>query len=219
MPRPPRGFRSLLGERKWARLLEQGLDRVHGPRVSLLRQGEPGTTVLAVVSGRVKVFGTERNGGRVLLALRGAGDLLGELSARSTSPRTATVETIDRCTVRMMSADRFNTFLQEHDGEAALTDYSIAKLSQTVPYQVEMVHFSPERKIARLLLEVVALADEASSDPERVPFSQQEVADSLGMARSTVAHYVRRLKACGALRTGPRLSVADPDHLKAIAGL
>lgn len=175
--------------------------------------------MLAVVSGRVKVYGTEQNGGRVLLALRGAGDLLGEIAARSASPRTATVETIDRCTVRMLSADRFNTFLQEHDGEAALTDYSIAKLSQTVPYQVELVHFSPERKIARLLLEVVALADEASPDPERVPFSQQEVADSLGMARSTVAHYVRRLKACGALRAGPRLSVADSDHLKAIAGL
>lgn len=209
----------MLGERRWAHLLEQGVQRVYGPRVTLMRQGDQGTTVLMVVSGRVKVFGTEQNGGRLLLALRGEGDLLGEIAARSASPRTATVETIDRCTVHVLPVDRFNIFLEKHNGQAALADYSISKLSQTVPYQVELVHFSPERKIARLLLEVVALADDASSDPQRVPFSQQELADALGMARSTVAHYVQRLKDSGALRAGPRLVVADVGRLKTIAGL
>ena len=135
------------------------------------------------------------------------------------SPRTATVETIDRCTTRALPVERFNTFLDQHDGHSVLTDYLVSKLSQTVPYQVELVHFTPERKIARLLLEVVALADEASSDPRHVPFSQQEVADALGMARSTVALHLHRLRETGALRTGPRLAVADLRALKTAAGV
>ncbi|SER75679.1 cAMP-binding domain of CRP or a regulatory subunit of cAMP-dependent protein kinases [Actinokineospora terrae] len=215
-----RGFRGVVGESKWARLLELGVPRVHGPRVPLLRQGDPGTTVLVLLSGRVKVFGTEPDGGRLLLALRGAGDLLGEIAARSASRRTATVETIDRCTVSVVPAERFNAFLEEHNGQAALADYSLSKLSQTVPYQVELVHFSPERKIARLLLEVVALADDAVADRYRVPFSQQELANSLGVVRSTISQHLLRLKDSGALRQDHgHLVVADPGLLRAFAGL
>ncbi|MEV7095686.1 Crp/Fnr family transcriptional regulator [Amycolatopsis sp. NPDC051045] len=214
-----RGFRALLGEDRWNRLLNHGVERVYPPGSRLLQQGDPGSAVLALVSGRVKVLGTEPDGGQLLITLRGAGDLVGEIAARRLSKRTATVETIDRCTARVLSVDRFNAFLNRYDGHPALTDYLVTKLSQTVPYQVELVHFGPERKIARLLLEVVALADWSSANPDRIPFSQQEVADALGMARSTVALHLHRLREIGALRTGPRLMVSDLEVLKASAGV
>ncbi|WP_084468386.1 Crp/Fnr family transcriptional regulator [Actinokineospora inagensis] len=217
--RPVRGFRELLGEQKWAGLLDHGVERTYPPRSTLMRQGEPGTWLLAVVSGRVKVYGTEPDGGRLLIALRAAGDLIGEIAARTANPRTATVEAIDRCTARLLSAEQFTVFLDRHDGQRALGDYVISKLSQTVPYEMELVHFSAERKIARLLLEVLALADDAAVDPARIPFSQQELADALGMVRSTVAQYLQRFKDSGALAPGPRLTVADPGLLRAFAGV
>ncbi|GAA3019849.1 Crp/Fnr family transcriptional regulator [Actinokineospora globicatena] len=210
----------MLGEAKWARLLELGVPRVHRPRVPLLRQGEPGTTVLALVSGRVKVFGTEPDGGQLLLALRGAGDLLGEIAVRTPSrQRTATVETIDECTVRVVRAERFNTFLEEQGSQGVLADYTMAKLSQTGSYEVALIHFRPERKLARLLLELVALADRTVADRDRIPFSQQELADALGMSRSTVALHLQRLKDAGALLPGPRLAVADHAVLRTAAGV
>jgi CRP/FNR family cyclic AMP-dependent transcriptional regulator len=193
--------------------------RVYPPGSRLFRQGDPGSAVLALISGRVKVLGVEPDGGQLLITLRGAGDLIGEVAARRLSRRTATVETIDRCTARILTVDRFNAFLNKHDSHPILTDYLVTKLSQTVPYQVELVHFGPERKIARLLLEVVALADRSSPDPSQVPFSQQEVADALGMARSTVALHLQRLREIGALRAGPRLAVSDLGILKTSAGV
>ncbi|WP_158104511.1 Crp/Fnr family transcriptional regulator [Amycolatopsis kentuckyensis] len=208
-----------MGEDRWNCLLQYGAKKEHPPGSCLFRQGEPGSAVLALVSGRVKILGTEPDGGQLLITLRGAGDLIGEVAARRLSKRTATVETIDHCTVRALSADRFNAFLNEYDGHSVLTDYLVTKLSQTVPYQVELVHFSPERKIARLLLEVVALADRSSAHPNRVPFSQQEVADALGMARSTVALHLQRLREIGALRAGPRLVISDLRTLKTSAGV
>ena len=214
-----RGFRTLLGEHKWHQLLSQGRERVHPPGSCLFRQGDPGSAVLALVSGRVKILGAEPGGGQLLITLRGAGDLIGEIAARRASARTATVEAIDRCTTRHLPIERFNAFLDQHDGHEVLSDYVLSKLSQTVGYQVELVHFRPERKIARLLLEVVALADEASQDPRRIPFSQREMADALGMARSTVAHHLQRLRETGALHAGPRLTVADISTLKELAGL
>lgn len=199
--------------------MECGVKREYQPGTCLFRQGDPGSAVLALVSGRVKVLGTEPDGGQLLITLRGAGDLIGEVAARRLSRRTATVETIDHCTTRVLSVDEFNAFLNRHDGHSVLTDYVVTKLSQTVPYQVELVHFGPERKIARLLLEVVALADRSSANPDRIPFSQQEVADALGMARSTVALHLHRLREIGALHAGPRLVVSDLDTLRTCAGV
>ncbi|MBE1496776.1 CRP-like cAMP-binding protein [Amycolatopsis lexingtonensis] len=218
-PSVTRGFRALLGDDRWTGLLEYGVEQVYPPGRCLFRQGDPGSAVLALVSGRVKVLGAEPDGGQLLITLRGAGDLIGEVAARRLSKRTATVETIDHCTARVLSVDRFNAFLNRHDGHSVLTDYLVTKLSQTVPYQVELVHFSPERKIARLLLEVVALADRSSANPHHIPFSQREVADALGMARSTVALHLQRLREIGALRSGPRLAVSDLDTLKISAGV
>ncbi|MEV8439004.1 Crp/Fnr family transcriptional regulator [Actinosynnema sp. NPDC051121] len=214
--RPPRGFRALLGEAKWQALLERGVPRAHQPGAWLLRQGEPGTTVMALVSGRVKVLGAEPDGGQLLITVRGPGDLLGEIAVRSARPRTATVRAIDRCTTRVVTAAAFDAFLDEHHAHGTLTDYVVSKLSQAVPYQVQLVHFAPERRIARLLLEIVSLADDGST---HVPFSQREVADALGLARSTVALHLQRLKEAGALRPGPRLVVDDPDVLKRHAGV
>nr|WP_086824358.1 Crp/Fnr family transcriptional regulator [Allokutzneria sp. NRRL B-24872] len=216
--RGARGFRALLGEAKWRELLKRGVERVHRRGSLLLQQGEPGMSVLALIRGRVKVLGAEPDGGQLLLTLRGSGDLLGEIAARSSAPRTATVQAVDECTTHSISARSFNAFLSEIDGHAALADYVVSKLSQTVPYQVQLIHFSPDRRIARLLLEIVSLA-ELTADPARVPFSQQEVADALGMARSTVAHHLQQLKDAGALRTGPRIVVASIPLLRQVAGV
>lgn len=215
-PRPPRGFRALLGEARWRELLARGVERTHRPGSWLLRQGDPGTTVLALVSGRVEVLGAEPGGGQLLITLRGPGDLLGEIAARSSGPRTATVRAIDRCTTRVLTAAAFNAFLDEHHGHGPLADHVVAKLSQAVPYQVRLVHFAPGRRIARLLLEVVSLAHDG--DP-RVPFSQRAIADALGLARSTVALHLRRLRETGALHPGPRLVVADRAVLARHAGM
>ncbi|WP_367133054.1 Crp/Fnr family transcriptional regulator [Saccharothrix sp. HUAS TT1] len=215
-PRPPRGFQALLGEAKWQALLDRGSTRVHPPGALLLRQGDPGATVLALVSGRVKVLGTEPDGGQLLITLRGPGALLGEIAVRSASPRTATVRAIDRCTTRVLTASAFDAFLDDHRAHGELADYVVSKLSQAVPYQVQLVHFAPERRIARLLLEIVSLADDGSP---HVPFSQREVADALGLARSTVALHLQRLKETGALKPGPRLVVADLGTLKQHAGV
>lgn len=214
--RPPRGFRALVDEGTWRALLERGAPREYRPGEPLLRQGEPGTVVLALVSGRVKVLRTEPDGGQLLVALRGPGDLLGEIAVQSSVPRTATVRAIDRCVARVVVAAAFDAFLEEHRARKQLTDYGFAKLSQAVPYQVRLVHFTPERKIARLLLEVVTLADDGNP---HVPFSQQEIADGLGLARSTVALNLQRLRESGALRPGPRLVVADLEDLRAHAGM
>ncbi|MFD0852081.1 cyclic nucleotide-binding domain-containing protein, partial [Actinomadura adrarensis] len=63
------------------RLIAAGTGRRFRPGQTLLRQGEPAFHVLLLVSGRVKVLLTMSDGEVLLLAVRGPGELLGEIAA------------------------------------------------------------------------------------------------------------------------------------------
>ncbi|GAA1201421.1 Crp/Fnr family transcriptional regulator [Prauserella alba] len=208
-----RGFRGLLGERLWSVLITMGVERRHKPGDVLLRQGDRGDYLLALTGGRVKILAAESGGAELLLSLRSAGDLVGEMSPRSDSRRTATVETLDSCTTSYLARPDFEAFLGRHGAHAAFSDYLVAKLSETVPYQLQQAHFAPRQRVARLILEVLLLADPGDRDRARIPFSQDALAKALGLARSTVADQIATLRTLGALRSGPRIVVDDERAL------
>jgi CRP/FNR family cyclic AMP-dependent transcriptional regulator len=208
----PRGFAALLGPRRWAALLDAGHLRSYHPGATLLRQGDDGGFVLAVSNGRIAVFGGDADGGEILLALRGSGDLVGELALASGS-RTATVRAVDRCTAHAIPAPAFRSFLNTHNAHAAYADYLAVKLSETVPYSVRQVHRDPLTRVARLLWDLLSLEGNTPSSSHRVPLSQEALAKALGLARSTVAEQIAELRRTDVLGPGPRIVVSDPAAL------
>ncbi|MER7116810.1 cyclic nucleotide-binding domain-containing protein [Saccharomonospora azurea] len=208
-PLAPRGFAALLGPERWNALLDAGRLRTYRRGAVLLRQGDHGGFLLAVHGGRIAVVGGDEDGGEVLLALRGSGDLVGELAAAS-GVRTATVRAVDACTAHVIAATAFRTFLIRHEAHGAYAEYLAAKLSETVPYSVRQTHRPPRTRLCRLLWDLLRLDEQSDS---RIPLSQETLARALGMARSTVAEHVAALRREGVLTTGPRLAVLDAARL------
>lgn len=167
---------------------------------------------MALTRGRVEVLGTEPGGAQVLLAFRGAGDLVGEMAIRS-GTRSATVQALDRCTAWHIPGGALEEFLRRHDAQSLFADYLVAKLSETVSSQLQQAHFTPLQRLSRLLLDVLELADEDQADRMRIPLSQEAIARALGLARSTIAEQIAALRRDRALGPGPRLVVADPERL------
>ncbi len=209
---PSRGFAALLGHERWNALLGSGRLRSYRPGAILLRQGDDGGFLLAVHSGRVAVVGGDADGGEVLLALRGSGDLVGELAATS-GVRTATVRAVDSCTAHAIAATAFRSFLVRHDAHGTYAEYLAAKLSETVPYSVRQTHRTPRARLSRLLWDLLCLDETAPACRGRIPLSQEAIARALGMARSTVAEHIAALRREGVLAPGPRLVVANPARL------
>src|SRR5215212_1386467 len=58
---------------------------------TIVRMGEPGSTLYVVRSGRVKVVREQASGASVTLAVFGPGEFFGELSIFDGEPRSATV--------------------------------------------------------------------------------------------------------------------------------
>ena len=215
---PDRGFAALLGPRQWSALCGAGSTRSYRRGQTLLQQGERGGFVLAVMVGRLRISALAQDGGQLLHALRGAGDLVGEMGLRSGARRTATVVALDDCTASYLSNAAFQRFLVAERAHDALRDYLIGKLSETVPYQLQLVHFTARQRIARLLIELVAL-DGSPSNPPRIPFTQTGIADALGLARSTVAEQIAALRVAGVLAPGRQLLVRDLPRLTRLAGI
>ena len=205
----PRAFRALLGEPRWQALLDAGRPRSYRPGDCLVRQGDPGGFLLVLAAGRVLVHARDANGAELSQALRARGDLIGELAERPSDVRSATVRALDPCVARVVAAPDFHRFLAEHAADRAYRDYLAGKLSETVAYQMRLVHCTARQRVARLLSEVVALADPTDPYPLRVPLSQESMAGALGIARSTVAEQIAVLRADRALAPGPKLVVAD----------
>jgi len=73
------------------RLLERSVVRAFAPGSELAREGEPGAAVFALLEGRVAVQVELGGGARGVIALRGPGELVGEMALLDDQPRSASL--------------------------------------------------------------------------------------------------------------------------------
>jgi CRP-like cAMP-binding protein len=131
--------------------------------------------------------------------------------------RTASVEALDRCVAYRIEVTAFTRFLDEHDALGVFTEYLLDRIAQSVQYRAHVTLHPPGQRIAWLLAETLELAGPELAEPRRIPFSQAGIATALGLARSTVAENLRRLRVSGVLAPGPRIVVANAAALRRVA--
>src|SRR5215213_7641604 len=93
-----------------------GTHRRHRRGTFLMLEGDRNDHVLLVRQGRLKIVRTAEDGKELLLAVRGPGELVGELNALAAvdAPRIASVVALDDVDVQTISAAEFLGFLERH---------------------------------------------------------------------------------------------------------
>lgn len=85
----------------------------------LLTEGDRSSHVLIIIRGWVTVsVATDRGATRLILGLRGPGELLGEMAALDPHPRSATVRALGPTETQVISGDAFRRFLALHPASA-----------------------------------------------------------------------------------------------------
>lgn len=204
-------------------LLSRATIRKLPAETALMHQGDPTDHVLVLLSGWVRASANARDGQVVLLALRGPGDVIGDIAAIQGWPRTVTIDTLLETEFAQFSHDGFLKCL--HDRPAV----AIALLRQ---FAVRLVHAEKARigsatmDIAqRVAAFLVDLADEHGSvTPDGgvvvdMPLTQEDIANSIGGSRRAVARALKTFRDRGMLTTGRRTVVlAEVDVLRRLAG-
>jgi CRP/FNR family cyclic AMP-dependent transcriptional regulator len=199
----------------WAHFVSTGDVRRHPPGTVLLRQGDPPSHVLALVTGRVKVLRTSPDGDVLMLALRGPGEILGDVAVLDSGERSATVIAIDSCETRLILAERFLVLVRSLGLEAQLLRHAMSRLREGEAWRAELATLPAGPRIARMLLRLAAPGRATRAD---VGLSQTELGQAAGLARSTVAVELARLRDQGVVATARgRIIITDVPRLRALA--
>lgn len=186
----------------------------------LFHCGDPSDFVVFLISGWVKVSTDSLNGHEALLAIRGPGDVLGELAAVGGRPRSATVRTLTPARAVVLPADRFVSRLRQRP------DIAIALLGDVADRLRDSdsrllgfgAHTVPER-LAAYLLELARRHGTAVAGGTEVdlPLSQRELAGAIGASREAIARCLRILRERRVVVTRRRrVIVLQPEVLRSM---
>lgn len=213
----PRVFFDRLGSEEADELLSLGRRRTYPRGATIFNEGEISDRIVAVVSGQVKISYFTVDGREVVLAIRGAGDLLGELSAMDGQPLSATATAMDTVEVRVVLVDQFKAFLEGHPRAAvALLEMVIQRLRDADRKRIEFAAHDSVGRVALRLVELARRFGESTDSGVKIdlPLSQEELAGWTGSSREAVSKALQHLRSRGWIETGRRsITITDIDAL------
>jgi CRP/FNR family transcriptional regulator, cyclic AMP receptor protein len=215
------GFWGLLGGREQEALRAAAKPRAFQDGAMLCMEGEPSTHLFILLSGWVKVITVSGEGRESVVALRGDGDIVGEV-AQVTGYRTATVRATGTVRTLIVAADQFGMFLDAHPNAARayrriMTEYERAAHES----QRSQALSSGPRRLACLLLDLADQHGERINGgiATALPLSQEELASLIGSSRSTVTRALSDWRSRRVITTQQRhITILDQATLLRIAG-
>lgn len=215
------GFAGLLRPEVLSALREVGRRRRYPAGTTMLLEGDRSANVILIESGRVKISSFTEDGREVVLALREAGDLLGELSVIDAQPLSATAGTVDDVEAVVIPAEDFRAFLSKNaDASLALLEIVSMRLRDADRKRIEFGAYDSVARVARRLLELADRFGEPNADDPNVvrvalPLSQEEIAGWTGSSREAVSKALRMLRERGILDTARKeINILDLAALR-----
>lgn len=186
----------------------------------LFRESEAAATVLLITKGHVKISLTSPCGKRVLLAIRGPGDLLGESAAIDGQGRSAAVTALTDVEAVSVSRDEFAHLVgRMPDVAADLIQILISRLRESDRRRLESGVYDVRTRTACWLLDAATYSERyGSGQGYAVRLTQTDLAEAVGASRVSVAkalHEFRDRKIIDIHRSVCR--VIDPERLRSFA--
>lgn len=172
---------------------------------TLFVEGDEPYDLVLIESGDIKLTSAAANGAETLLAVLGAGEVLGELSAIDGEPRSATAVALTPVELTSIPVARFLEFLQAHPtAMGSLLAVVVRRLRLANRRQLE---YSSADALGRVCARLDELADRYGSadgvgdggDGVRIelPITQTELAQWCGLSREAVVKALRKLRNLG----------------------
>jgi CRP/FNR family cyclic AMP-dependent transcriptional regulator len=214
-------FLEALTPEEAADLRASGRERHYDANVALFHEGDDGGSVIVLLAGRAKLTVPSSSGREVIVAVRGPGDLLGELAALVEAPRSATVATIEPVDALIMAGSAFASFLERNSRVALVILRMVAE--RLLYADLQQAQFATHDVVGRVAHRLVELTERFGVESEEgivldVPLSQEELAGWTGASREAVNKALQVLRSLHMIETGRRrFTVRDAEGLRRLA--
>lgn len=199
-------------------LVHDGRRHRYEPGATVFHEGDRAGSVVVLERGRVKVTHMSENGRDTLLAVRGRGEVLGELAVLDGGPRSATVTALEPVVALVLPGAAFRAVL-EGDGRLGLAVLRIldGRLREADRTRVEFAALDASTRLALRLLELSDRDGDLAADGTGtgLALTQDELAAWVGASREAVTKALRTFREQGWIATGRRrITVLDDAALR-----
>ncbi|MFJ9785890.1 Crp/Fnr family transcriptional regulator [Amycolatopsis sp. NPDC101161] len=198
----------------------KGVRRSWPAGATVLHEGDDSDYVVIIEIGSVKVSLSSPAGRQVVLAIRGPGDLLGEIAAIDGRARSATVTALSSVTATVLPGAAFRSLLMKDGARSfAMLRMVTERLREADAHRLELSTYAVLHRTSRLLADFAGRHGFVGRDGAaiQVPLSQAELAQATGASREAVVKALRHLRELGAVRTSRRrIEILNLDVLSMI---
>jgi len=183
---------------------------------TIFAKGDPGSGLMGVLSGAVKVSVASAEGKDIVLNMFREGDVFGEIALLDGRPRTADATAMTPCELIVIERRDFVPFLRDHpDVMLKLIEILCSRLRHTSEQVQEITFLNLPTRLAKALLE---LAAGSPADRPKVAITQRELSQIIGRSRESTNKQLRAWEKRQWIRLERGgISILAPDRLAAVA--
>jgi CRP-like cAMP-binding protein len=158
---------------------------------NIFSKGDPGSSLVAVISGTVKISVSSAGGRSAILNLIGAGETFGEIAVLDGQHRTADATAHTDCELFVIDRREFLPFVRSHPALAMKFIELLCTRIRWTSDQVEQVIL--QNLPGRLASALIRLTEKHKLTPQgrSIAVTQQEISEMVGMTRESINKQLR----------------------------
>jgi CRP-like cAMP-binding protein len=158
---------------------------------AIFSKGDAGNSLIAVVSGTVKISVSSAGGRSAILNLIGPGETFGEIAVLDGQPRTADATANTNCEIFVIDRREFLPFVRSHPALAMKFIELLCTRIRWTSDQVEQVIL--QNLPGRLASALIRLTEKHKLAPKgrTIAITQQEISEMVGMTRESINKQLR----------------------------
>lgn len=180
-------------------LARRGALRKFGKGEWLIREGDEGSTLFILLSGRVKVFSADARGREIVYGVYGPGEYLGEMSLDG-GRRAASVEAIEPVLCAIVTQQTLLAHIAEQPRFARELLSKVIRRARAATLSARQLALNDVYGRLAALLDASAVARSDGSRALPAGATHRELASHLGCSRAMVTRLLRDLETGGYLR-------------------
>lgn len=169
----------------------------------IFQEGDSGEVLFIILSGKVKVLLTGKNGEEFILSYLGPGHFFGEMAILESAPRSASVITVESSEFFLLGQKALTELLTNHPDIAMKILKNLSQRLRKVSEQVRsLVMFDMYGRVGRCLLNLAEFQDGVETHGQLLISNRpsfQELAKMVGCSRETLSRTLKALKENGSL--------------------
>ena len=186
---------------------------------TIFSKGDPGNSLIAVISGTVKISISSPGGRSAILNLIGPGEIFGEVAVLDGQARTADATANSNCEIFVIDRREFLPFVRSQPALAMkFIELLCTRLRWTSDQVEEVILQDLPGRLASALIRLTE-RHKAALDCRTIAVTQQEISEMVGMSRESINKQLRAWAARNWVRLEHgAIVVLDLEPLREIAG-